>query len=92
VTKDVGQIRDATIYGRPMFDNSMNADMEESHTLQFINFSFILVRQKGTFLQPLHVRRSLDIITKVTGKLPCTFTMVRLIILFDRGREYCSPT
>jgi len=38
VTKDVGQIRDATIHGRPISDSLMNADMEESHTLQIINF------------------------------------------------------
>jgi len=88
VTNNVGQ-RDAIIYGQPMFDSSMNIDMEEFHTLQFINFSFITVRQRGTFPQPLRVRRFLDIITKVIGKLPCTFIMVRIIIPFDRGCEYC---
>jgi len=46
VTKDVSQIRDVTIYGRPMFDSSMNVDMEES-TLQFINFSSITVIQRA---------------------------------------------
>ena len=91
VTKDVGQTRDSIIYGRPVSDNSMNSDMEESHTLQFINFSSITVRQRGTFSQPLPVKRSLDIITNVTGKLSCTFTMVRLIIPFDRDHEYCLP-
>ena len=39
MTKDVGKIRDVTIYGRLM---SENADMKESHTLQFNNFSSIL--------------------------------------------------
>jgi len=33
VTKDVDQIRDATIYDRPMSDSSMNADMEASYIL-----------------------------------------------------------
>ena len=33
VTNNVDQIRDAVIYGQPMSDNSINADMEESHTL-----------------------------------------------------------
>ena len=88
VTKDVGQIRDATIYGRPMSDNSMNANIEESHTLQFINFSTITVRQRGTFSQPLPIR-SLDIITNVIGKLSCSFTIMHLIIPFDRGCDYC---
>jgi len=89
VTKDVGQTRDTTINDRPMSDSSINVDMKESHTLQLINFCFITVRQRSTFPQPLPISRSLDIITNVTGKLTCTFMIVRLIISFDRGREYC---
>jgi len=50
VTKDVSRIRDNIIYSRPMSDSSMNADMKESHTFQFINFSFIMVRQRVAFI------------------------------------------
>ena len=42
--KDVGQVKYVTIYGLPMSENSMNAVMEESHTLQLINFSSIIMR------------------------------------------------
>ena len=80
MTKIVGQVKDVTIYGRPMSENSINVIMEESHILQLINFSSIMMRQSGSFLQPLPVRKSLDIIPNITGKLSCTFTMVSLII------------
>ena len=85
VTKDVGRIRDAIIYGRPISNSSMNADMEESYTLQFINFSSIMIKQRDTFPQPLLVKISLDLITNVTDKLPCSSRLVPLIIPFDRG-------
>jgi len=47
VTRDVGQIRDVTIYGRPMSDNSVIADMEN---LTFYSLSTLLSLQldKGT--------------------------------------------
>jgi len=88
MTKDVSQIRDATIYDRPMSESSTNTDMEEFHTLQFINFSSITVRQRSIFPQPLPIRISLDIIINVTCKLPRIFMMIPLIIPFDRGGEY----
>ena len=74
-----------------MSESLMNADMEKSHTLHFINFSSITVRQMDTFPQPLPVRRSLDIITNVTGKLPCTSTMVHLIIPFIEVVSIVDP-
>ena len=71
-----------------MSENSVNNVMEESHTLQLINFSSIMMRQTSAYFLALPVRKSLDIITNVTGKLLCIFTVVCLIIPFDRGREY----
>ena len=89
VTKDVGQIRDISIYGRSAFENLRDIVMGEPHTLQIINFSSLTVKQKGVFTRTLPIKISLVIINKVIGKLPHTFMLVRLIIPFDRGREYC---
>jgi len=88
VTKDVGQIRDITIYGRSASEVLRDTVMGEPHTLQMINFSSLTVKQKGIFTQTLPVKISLIIINKVIGKLPHIFMLVRLIIPFDRGREY----
>jgi len=89
VTKDVDQIRDITIYGRSASEDSKDAVMGEPHTVQIINFSSLTVKQKSIFTQTLPVKISLIIINKVIGKLPHTFMLIRLIIPFDRGREYC---
>ena len=89
MTKNVGQIMDVTIYDQSASENLKDAVMGESHTLQIINFFSLTVKQKGIFAQTLRVKISLVIINKVIGKLPHTFMRVRLIISFDRGREYC---
>ena len=38
MTNDVGQIKDITIYGRAMSENSMNDVIEESSIILIINF------------------------------------------------------
>ena len=89
VTKDDDHIRDISIYGRSTFKNLRDVVMGEPHSLQSINFFSLTVKPKGIFTQTLPVKISLVIINKVIGKLPHTFMLVRLIIPFDRGREYC---
>ena len=63
--------------------------MGESDSLQLINLFSIAVTQRGVVTQTLPVRISPVLIVKITGKLPHIFRMIRLIMLFDRGREYC---
>ena len=87
VTKDVGQIKDFTIYGQSISKDLKGIIMEETNVLHIINFSAIRVKPRCAFLQTLPVRISLDVI-KITGKLPYTVRMIRLIIPFDRGRVY----
>ena len=65
--------------------------MGEPHILQIINFSSLTVKQKGVFTRTLLVKISLVIVNKVTGKLPHTFMLVRLIIPFDRGVSIVVP-
>ena len=88
VARDVGQVKNVTIYGLSISENLKNIVMGEPSILQFINFSFITVKQMRVFPQTLPVRISLVIIIKVTGTLVHTFR-IHLIIHFDRGREYC---
>ena len=87
--KDVGQIGDVIIYGQFASEGLRDAVIGEPHTLQIINFSSLTVKQKGVFTWTLPVKISLVIINKVIGKLLHTFMLVRLIIPFDRGGEYC---
>ena len=87
VTKDVGQIRDFTIYGQSIAKVLKGTIMEETNILHIIIFSAITVKHRCTFLQTLPIRISLDVI-KITGKLSHTVRMIRLIIPFDRGRVY----
>ena len=47
--KDVGQIKNVTIYGRAMSDNSINAIMRGSSITQIINFSSLTVKQRVAF-------------------------------------------
>ena len=89
MTKDVGQGKDVTIYGRSISKDLRNVVIRDPHILQIINFSSLTVKQKGVFTQTLPVKISLISVNKVTGKLPHTFILVRLIIPFDRGCEYC---
>jgi len=89
VTKNVSQIKNVIIYGQVMSDNSINVVMGGSSILQIINFFSLTLKQKGIFTQTLPVKISFVIVNKVTGKLPHTFMLERLIIPFDRGREYC---
>ena len=58
MTKDVGQIRDITIYGRSASEDLRDAVMREPHSLQSINFSSLTVKQKGIFTQTLSVKIS----------------------------------
>jgi len=88
VTKDVGQIRDISIYGRSAVKDLRDVVMGEPHNLQSINFFSLTIKQQGIFTRTLPVKISLVIINKVIGKLSHTFMLVRLIIPFDRGREY----
>ena len=73
----------------PDITDFRDAVMREPHNLQSINFFSLTAKPKGTFTQILPVKISLVIINKVIGKLSHTFMLVRLIIPFDRGREYC---
>ena len=86
MARDVGQIKNITIYGRSIFENLKNVVMRESNILQIINLASISVKQNETFSQTLRVRISLISIIKVTCKLPHTFRVIHLIIHFDRGR------
>ena len=79
VTKDVGQIRDFTIYGQSIAKDLKGTVMEETNVLHIINFSAITVKPRCVFLQTLPVRISLDIV-KITCKLSHTVRMIHLII------------
>ena len=87
MTKDVGQIKNFIIYGQSISNDLKGIIIEETNVLHIINFSAITVKPKCAILQTLPVRISLDVI-KITGKLPHTVRMIRLIIPFDRGRVY----
>ena len=86
MTKDIGQIKDVTIFGRAMSDNSMNAVMRKSSIIQINNFSFLTVKQKVVFHHILPDRTPLVLIVNLTGMLPCSSKLVLLIIPFGRGR------
>jgi len=58
VTKDVGQIRDVTIYGRSSSEDIRDAVMREPHTLQIINFSSFRLN-KGVFSLGLYLLKYL---------------------------------
>ena len=83
---DVGHIKDVTIYGRVVSDNSMNVIMGESSIIQINNFSSLTVQQRVAFRQILLVRIPLVLIVNITGKLPHSSKLVSLLIPFDRGR------
>ena len=87
VTKDVGQIKNFTIYGQSISKDLKGIIIEETNVLHIINFSVITVKPKCAILQTLPVRISLDVV-KITDKLPYTVRMILLIILFDRDRVY----
>jgi len=89
VTKDVGQIRNFTIYDQSIAKDLKGTVMKETNVLHIINFSANTVKPRCVFLQTLHVRISLDVV-KITSKLSHTVRMIRLIIPFDRGRAYCD--
>ena len=89
VTNNVGQGKKVTIYGRSVSENLRNVVMREPHILHIVNFFSLTVKQKGVITRTLHVKISLIIVNKITGKLPHTFILVHLIIPFDRDREYC---
>ena len=82
VTKDVGQIKDVTIYNRSMSENLMNYVVGESNIIQITNFPSLVVKQKCVITKTFPVRRSLYITITVTGKLLCAFRLVHLIIPF----------
>jgi len=86
VINDVGHIKDVTIYGRVVSDNSMNVIMGESSIIQINNFSSLTVQQRVAFRQILLVRIPLVLIVNITGKLPHSSKLVSLLIPFDRGR------
>ena len=69
VARDVGQVKDVTIYDRFISENLKNVVMAESNILQIINFSSLAVKQIGAFSQTILVRVSLIIIIKATGEL-----------------------
>ena len=62
VTKDVGQIKDFTIYGQSISKDLKGTVMEEINILHIINFSAITVKPRCAFLQTLPVRISLDVV------------------------------
>jgi len=62
-------IKGVTIYDRSISEDLKGAVMGEPHTLQIINFSSLMVKQKGIFTRTLPVKISLVIINKVIGKL-----------------------
>ena len=62
VTKDVGQIKDFTIYGQSISKDLKGIIMEETSVLHIINFSAITVKPKCAFIQTLPVRISLNVI------------------------------
>ena len=88
MTRNVDQIKGATIYSRSVSEDFRDAIIREPHILQFINFSSLTVKQKGIFTRTLSIKITLVIVNKVTDKLLHTFMLIRLIISFDRGREY----
>jgi len=49
----------------------------------------IVVTQWDVVTQALPVKISPVLIVKIKSKLPHTFRMIFLIILFDRGHKYC---
>jgi len=59
VTKDVGQIKNFTIYGQSISKDLKGTVMEETNVLHIINFLAITVRPICAFLQNLPVRISL---------------------------------
>jgi len=69
VTKDVGQIKNVTIYGRAISDNSMNVAMGESSIIQIINFSSFTVKYRLATHHILPVRVPLVLIVNITCKL-----------------------
>ena len=89
MTKDEGQIKNFTIYGQSISKGLKGTAMEETNVIHIINFLAITIKPICAFLQNLPVRISLDVV-KITGKLPHTVRMIRLIIPFDRGRVYCD--
>ena len=86
MTKDVGQIKDVTMYGRAMSDNSMNVVMEESNIFQIINFFSLIIKQRVAFHHILLVRISSILIVNITCNLSRSSRLIPLIIPFDRGR------
>ena len=62
VTKDVGQVKDFTIYGQSISKDLKGTVMKETNVLHIINFSAITIKLRCAFLQTLPVRISLDVI------------------------------
>jgi len=61
VTRNVDQVKDVVIYSRFISKALRDVIIEESHTIQFLNFPSIMVGQIGAVPQPLPVRISLVI-------------------------------
>jgi hypothetical protein len=89
VTKDLGQIKDVTIYCRSISYNLENAVEGESNTSQIFNSPSITVTPRSVFHLILPVRISLVPILTITGKLPYTLRMRHMIIPYDRGHKNC---
>ena len=82
---DVGHIKDVTIYGRVVSDNSMNVVMREFNIIQIINFFSLTTQQRIAFHHILPVRIPLVLIVNITGKLPSSSKPVPVIIPFNKG-------
>jgi len=80
----VDQIKNVIIYGRSIPEN-----LKDTDSLYLIILFSIVVTQKGVVTQTLPPRISLILIVKIICKMSHTFRMILLIILFDRGHEYC---
>jgi len=92
VTRDVGHVKDITIYDRAVPDNSMNAVMGESSIIQINNFSSLTAQQRVTFHYILPVRIPFILIVNITGKLSRSSRLVPLTTPFDRGLDKIVDT
>ena len=90
VTRNVNPIKDVTIYGQSISNDLKDTVIGEYNVFQIIIFSSPTVKLRCAFLQILPIKISHNIVNKATGKRPHAFMLVRLIILFDRGRDYYS--